>query len=289
MSRRRSIDRYRRGLDEIAGIMNSMKTLAYLETRKLSRLVDAQHAVVGNLEQAARDLLAHHPGLLPPVAGDDGIIIAIGSERGFCGDFNHALVELVDDMMSHGKNASRVLIAVGQKLHDLIDDDRGPTVCINGAGASEEISGVLDQLVDRVSQWQQAGICRVSCLYHAPEGVVGHALLPPFQHLETAGARQRLSPLLNLSPNDFLVELADHYLFVALHAMLYVSLMAENHRRVDHLDHAVNYLGGRINLLAQKYNQLRQEEIIEEIEVLLLYADASSIGPRDPGNAYPGH
>jgi F-type H+-transporting ATPase subunit gamma len=54
--------------------------------------------------------------------------------------------------------------------------------------------------------------------------------------------------------------------------MLYTSLMMENHQRVAHLEGAVKHLGGESAELASKCNGLRQEEIIEEIEVILLSA-----------------
>ena len=58
----------------------------------------------------------------------------------------------------------------------------------------------------------------------------------------------------------------------ALHEMLYSSLMAENHHRVAHLEGAVRHLDSEATKLAHRCNTLRQEEIIEEIEVILLSA-----------------
>ena len=61
-------------------------------------------------------------------------------------------------------------------------------------------------------------------------------------------------------------------LFANLHALLYTSLMEQNHKRVTHLDGAVRHLDDQLAQLAQQCNVLRQEEIIEEIEVILLSA-----------------
>ena len=83
-------------------------------------------------------------------------------------------------------------------------------------------------------------------------------------------------PLLNLSPQALLGELTDHYLFAALHAMLYTSLMIENQHRASHLDGAVKHLDDESDKLARHCNVLRQEEIIEEIEVILLSATISA-------------
>ena len=46
--------------------------------------------------------------------------------------------------------------------------------------------------------------------------------------------------------------------------------MAENHRRMTLLEGAVRRLDDESTELARRYNMLRQEEIIEEIEVILL-------------------
>ncbi|PLX96564.1 MAG: ATPase, partial [Desulfuromonas sp.] len=77
-------------------------------------------------------------------------------------------------------------------------------------------------------------------------------------------------PLLNLSPGEFLLNLTEHYLFAALHEMLYTSLKGENDRRIAHLDHAVQSLDDKTEEVNRRCNALRQEEIIEEIEVILL-------------------
>ena len=64
--------------------------------------------------------------------------------------------------------------------------------------------------------------------------------------------------------------LTDHHLLAALHQMLYTLLMVENRRRVTHLEGAVQHMDEQSSDLAQQCNRLRQEEIIEEIEVILL-------------------
>ena len=50
--------------------------------------------------------------------------------------------------------------------------------------------------------------------------------------------------------------------------------MAENHRRVQHLEGAVEHMDDKIGQLKGQCNALRQEEIIEEIEVILLSTEA---------------
>ena len=52
MTRLHELEHQRKSLAEIRDILNSMRTLAYMETRKLARFLDAQHAVVESIEAA---------------------------------------------------------------------------------------------------------------------------------------------------------------------------------------------------------------------------------------------
>jgi hypothetical protein len=83
MKSRRQIELHRRSLGEIRDIMNAMKNLAYMETRKLDRFLTAQHAVLDGIEAVVSDFVtsfpeaggAPHPGpdltrLLVGVAGN---------------------------------------------------------------------------------------------------------------------------------------------------------------------------------------------------------------------------
>jgi F-type H+-transporting ATPase subunit gamma len=269
VTRRRTLERHRHSLAEIQGIMNSMKSLAYLETRKLTRFLDAQHAVVKTIEEAAADLLSFHPEILPEAKEVTPVYLLIGAERGFCGDFNRALLRQLESTQLAG---GPVLIAIGRKLHTLCDGDARVVAWIEGACLAEEITSVLNQLVDEIISLQSKhGTIEVFCVYHGTEDSVEmQRLLPPFEGLAGKPPHYPCPPVLNLPPAEFFIELTDQYLFANLHTMLYTSLMIENHQRITHLEGAVRHLADKSEDLARQCNALRQEEIIEEIEVILL-------------------
>ena len=274
MSRRRDLERHRYSLAEIRDIMNSMKALAYMETRKLSRFLDAQHAVVRNIEDIATDLLAFFPETLPTVTEATSVYLLIGTERGFCGDFNHALIHFMESVLRDRAPDDPLLITVGHKLYTLLERDPRLAAMIDGAGVVEEITPLLHQLVNELDAIQKKfGALAVYCLYHGSEdGVIMQKLLPPFQDLAHEPTRFSHPPILNLPPEEFLIELIDQYLFAILHEMLYTSLMLENQHRVAHLEGAIKHLDDDAADLTRRCNALRQEEIIEEIEVILLSA-----------------
>ena len=277
MSRRRELQRHRHTLDETREIMNSMKTLAYMETRKLARFLDAQRAVVAHIETVAGDFLGFYPETLPHSDKFMQVYLLLGSERGFCGEFNEILLtETESHVQDSGINTPR-LIVTGGKLCDRLAKDPRVIAFIDGANVAEEVEKTLIQIIDNLTGLQtrdESMALRV--FYHEPEGegVAVTQILPPF---EQPGKRAPIfshPPLLNLQPKAFLAELIDHYLFAALHQILYVSLMAENQHRVQHLEGAVQRLEEKSTDLLHRCNLLRQEEIIEEIEVILLSTDS---------------
>lgn len=283
MSRQHNLETHRRSLTEIREIMNSMKTLAYMETRKLGRFIDAQHAVVESIEEVAADLLGFYPESLPETNESSPIIILIGTERGFCGDFNHGLLKHLESSLQAEVENNAQLVVVGRKLFSLLEEDTRVSTAIDGASVVEEIPALLNELVNGLTTLHDTqGSLTVYCLYHGnDDGIIMQKLLPPFQYLLHKPARTSCPPVLNQPADEFLLSLADHYLFAALHEILYTSLMVENRHRVSHLDGAVRHLDEEAADLTRQSNALRQEEITEEIEVILL--SAASLG-KIPGN-----
>jgi F-type H+-transporting ATPase subunit gamma len=276
MTHRQDLEHHRHSLGEIREIMNSMKTLAYMEIRKLSRFLNAQYAVVRSIEDTAADFLSFHPEAMPQFDETTRVYILIGTERGFCGDFNQSLVRQLESAQETHAVGKTFLIAVGRKLHTLIENDAHVAVMIAGAGVVEEVTVVLNQMVQALSSLQeQHGMLTVHGLYHGgTDGIVMKKLLPSFQEYLHQPPRFPHPPELNLPPTEFLLKLTEQYLFSALHEMLYTSLTAENHNRVAHLEGAVKHLDDKSEELARQCNALRQEEIIEEIEVILLSASS---------------
>lgn len=280
MSRRQNLDHHYHSLKEVQDIMNSMKTMAYIENHKLPAFIEAQTAVVTSIEQASRDLLSCHPDILPSAAPDCSVLILIGSERGFCGDFNHALARELGGLQAK----ETVLISVGHKLNVLLEDNHRRFAALDGVSVAEEISTLIQQLVSELSALQQEhGMLSVSCLYHDQDAIRLQQLLPPFHDLLAQPVVQTSPPLLNMTADALLLELSDQYLFAVLHQILFISLLQENHFRINHLDGAVKYLDKQLAELTRQSYALRQEEIIEEIEVILL--SAASLSDIHPGQS----
>jgi len=275
MSHRHELDQHRRKLGDIRNIMYSMKTLALMETHKLARYIKAQSEISSTIEGMATDLLYFHPDVLPAVTSSSDIILLIGSERGFCGNFNESLVQKLQQFHASTDNNDNTVIVIGQKLHALLNITVCNIIFIEGADVTEDIYRVVGELARTLAGIRKSA--SLFAIYHnsEKEGLYTEKLLPPFDNISRDHVKLTSPPLLNLSTTDFFLDLTDHYLYSALHRVLYSSLMAENESRVEHLEHATRHLDDKTEELGLKINALRQEEIIEEIEVILLNSISS--------------
>jgi F-type H+-transporting ATPase subunit gamma len=277
MSRRHLIRRRLRTLGEISEILDSMRTLAVIEARRLTRAVDCQRDLVDALKRMASKLLRHFPWLQPDPAAVAKTYLVLGSERGFCGDFNARLRWALEQRLKTGNQRRLPIIAVGTKLANELAALDTPIFCqLPGPLTAEESGELLPNLADSIQQLlARHGMPRLITLHHADEtGTITETpLTPPFRGLSEAQDGGH-PPLLYESPEIVFHRLTEHYLFAFLRWLLDRSLLAEHQFRIRHLDGATRRIGDTIAALRTTSNRMRQEEITEELEVILLGAEA---------------
>ena len=108
-------------LQEINSIMTAMKTLALVETNKLARFIEHQRLMLSNIDKAAADFqsfysVEHYDSTKP------AILIVIGSQRGFCGNFNEHVIDSLVDLPVLDKETTQ-LIVVGSRLNEKLHSD----------------------------------------------------------------------------------------------------------------------------------------------------------------------
>ena len=276
MSRRREIARRLEALSDIAGIMSAMKGLALMEIRVLSDFLVSQQGMVNAIETAAADFLQAHPALAEPYVAELELCVLVGSEQGFCGDFNERLLVRMEAISAESAGAVRWLV-VGRRLASRLGERDDLELALPGAVVADEVPTVLLRLTHELGRILAAAQGRgygLSTLYHCD--ATGDIRMRPLLPLRDLPAPARLPAYpadLNLPPEGFLRGLTGHYLYAALNSVLYSSLMAENQRRYAQMESALNKLDEDRNQLRLAYNAQRQEDITEEIEILLLAAD----------------
>jgi F-type H+-transporting ATPase subunit gamma len=277
VTRPRQIRQRIAALDEIGEILGAMKNLALMELQKLHRLIDTQRQAVQTIEAAAADLSVSH--LHEPRSQESywDVDLIVGTERGFCGDLNETLIAAAEESAD---KAERMLV-VGSRLADRFTDQGVDATFVAGASVAEEIERVLARVVDALDALQRESAdgrpLRLTACYHDDEaGAIRRRRLTPVPDLPAPSPKFPYPPVLNLPPMDVFSKVLDQYLYAMLHEVLYGSLRAENQRRLVHMENALHHIEEDRARLWLRYNALRQEEITEEIEVILLSAEAIS-------------
>jgi F-type H+-transporting ATPase subunit gamma len=204
------------------------------------------------------------------------VILLVGSERGFCGDFNEALIRQLD---RNSANDSAQTIVVGSRLRDHLPEGFEVAATLENASTVEEVDRVLVHLTDTLSRLMSAQgrlhPPQVRVIHHQAAGQdVRETILQPMRAGSVPSSKFAFPPDLTLDPPAFAEGLIEQYLFARLHELLYSSLMVENQVRVQHMEAAVERLDRSFSELTRRRNILRQEEITQEIEVIMLSAGA---------------
>jgi F-type H+-transporting ATPase subunit gamma len=280
MSKRAQIQRHLRALNEIGGIMGAMKNISLMETHKLARFLAHQHRVLAGIEATAADFLGHHPEIGYSTArAASGVTVAIGSQRGFCGDFNESVVDAINQHRRQVAKQPHGLLVVGRRLASRLGKDQRVTASFDGPSVAEEVQPVLHRLMTALSELQAQegrtellGITVIA--HHEGDNQLAIRSILPVPNPGRFSSRFAYPPLLHLAAPMFFSELARHYLWAQMHDEFYSSLMAENRRRLQHMEGAIQRMAEKAGEMQRKYNMLRQEEITEEIEVIMLSNEA---------------
>jgi F-type H+-transporting ATPase subunit gamma len=282
MSKRSELKARIHTLGEIRSILNAMKNLAVIETNKVSRFLGAEIEFGATIRETLNDFRRYFREAelelgLERLKTAGITYILVGSERGFCGGFNETLVKRLNEVASEERRPVR-LISVGRKLGTLIANDARLLEVMPGATASEEIGDIIPSLIERLSglpTFEWALIYYDGDIGQSPTVIHPFKLTPP-----TETSTSQLAPLLNLPPADLRPDLIEQYVFSLLYQAFYLSFLAENRARLRHMDGALNTLEKNWNGLKRMSNTLRQEEITQELEIIMLSAQAEQKPPR---------
>jgi F-type H+-transporting ATPase subunit gamma len=267
MSRRHQIEARLDSYADVRAILSAMKNIALTELRKLGGQLEHQRRAMATIERAAQDFVRFYA---PPGAAVQapGLCIAIGSERGFCGEFNAALAEAA-------RGREERLLVVGTRLAERLGETIAADV-LPGASVAEELSAVLERVAAWLEQAQRAAPAaplRVRVLYEDPDAAAPTArIIAPLPLPDKPPRARGTPPQLSLPPADFFAALAEQALLLSLQGAFSLSLIAENRHRLDHMDGALRRLDETTTALARRANVYRQEEITQEIEVIMLSA-----------------
>lgn len=277
MGKRREIAQAIKSYGEIKNILEAMKNLALMETNKLQRSLATQQRVTTSMEAVAADFLQFYPEAKISGGKEQPIYILLGSERGFCGDFNETIKTAWETHSADEHRSPATTLTLGYRLATKFAKDPRIAITLDGASVMEEIDAVLTRLMEQLQQlivnYSDDAIPQFIILAHHPANS-GITLTKLPGQFEQRPVPFRHQPYLSMAPAQFYNEFIQYYLLSKLHEIFYNSLMAENLKRLQHMETAIQRIEQESTQRQLALNRLRQEEITEEIEVLLLSVDA---------------
>lgn len=286
MSKRSQIEEHLQKLNEIGDIMRAMKNVSLMEVHKLNRVLEHQQRVVNGIETAAADFSHHYASSARPIAAPPTHIVAIGAERGFCGDFNDAVIAALQNLP---RERAPNVVTVGTHLGARLGEHKGGVRVFPGPNTVEEIPGAIEMLMRALTDFPNATnettpLSLVVLVHQDGHDKVSALHVSALPQAQQSGPQESFAPLLYEPPPVVHSQLFHHYLWARMHQIYYSSLLAEHRYRVQHMESALQRMEEKTTNLRRRQNILRQEEITEEIEVIMLNSGVSSGRRRGKGS-----
>jgi len=269
MTQRREVEARLALFDDLSGILGAMRSFALTELHRINKRETAQQAVMQSLTTALADLAAARPSQpLASVHADIGntdhdIWLLFGSVRGFCGSFNE---DVIRSWQTHCSNTASPLILVGERLHEMIAD-RENLLRLAGADSGLSASTTIDRILAAIADLSnhKHSFRLLACLRDEQDSHIEQ--LWPI--LRINGKQPGYPPMTYEPLADVATGVSQHYLYHSLLALLLRAIRAENHMRLMQMETALRHLERGSEEMQRQRNRLRQEEIVEEIELMI--------------------
>lgn len=257
----------------ILEIVNAMKAFAGVNFRRCEERIYSLRAFEEELSKSLGILLFYFPHLeLPEVALQERLIIAFGSDQGFCGAYNHRLAEELSQILA----LQDTLIVIGKKLGDFLEEFKiKPLFLLKAPVSLEGIRDSLEELYEiLLNLLKSKGAMEIYLFFM---GVIERESLiflerifPLEKEKITVRPYFRNKPLLYLSPEKLLKKFLEEWLFISVYRAYLEALRSESYLRIKSMDHASENIKRKISELQIAKHYQRQEEITTEIIEILI-------------------
>ncbi|HVX74812.1 MAG TPA: F0F1 ATP synthase subunit gamma [Bradyrhizobium sp.] len=264
-----------RQLEAVVTALRGIAASRAQRARSLLAGIDSYSAVVSRaIGQALALMPADFQYTSPRRGGQTGLILFC-AEQGFAGAFSERVLNAAGADLT---NAMTILIGTRGLV---VARERGldPSWSAPMASHVDAVPSLANSIADALYA-QMAGGRTSTIEMIAPRstsrgsvGIERHSLLP-LDFAQFAGASQTLPPLTTLRPQELLERLAAEYVYARLCEAAMHAYEAENQARMMTMTAARHNIGTRLVTLTQREQQLRQEQITNEIVELAAGAEA---------------
>ena len=263
------------GLQELRGIVRTMKSLSAASIRKFEQAVESLADYYRTVELGLQSITPKEtpPPSARPKRGVHAAIV-FGSEHGLCGAFNEDVVQ----RLSHEFVAEREyrLLAIGARLVAPLEDaGLRPDAMIEAPSSADRISQTVREQLLILDRWRaQRGLASLALCYnhHTRRGAYRAVYVPVLPvdllRLKRRGGRSwpsRGIPMHTLTPMRLRAALTSQYVFVCAFRACAESQASEHGARLLAMQEAEKNLDHKIEELGAQYRRVRQATITAEL------------------------
>lgn len=278
------LSRQRLTLTSIRGIVRTMKTLAAINTGPYEQAAQAiaewQQTVHQGFLSLAWQLGRNPLGANQPPPSQQ-VLVAFGSDHGFCGNYNELLAEEARTFCLREGHQAPVLFCVGSKLRDALAERSLPSRHLLLPPASADgigrLAGELVTLIEQASQGQPLTQLAVHLAFtrraeHGRRVPMVTRLLPLDPALLQPPSRwpSRALPSLHTSAAQLLPALIRNHIFASVFQASAEAMATENAARLALMQQAEQAVDERLELVKRQMSAVRQNEVTTELMDIII-------------------
>lgn len=270
-------------LASIHGIVRTMKTLAAINAAPYEQAA----AAVGDYGRTVRHGLAAFAwrmrGRLParPDAAQRRVLVAFGSDHGFCGNYNDVLAGAARGFLDHVGGRATTVLCVGARLQAALADAGVmadqllvPPASVDGVG---RLAGAIVTRVERLARGAPLGQLAVHLAYtrrssqaeRAPH-VAPLLPLPPALLRPPQRWPGRTLPDFSMAPAALLAALLRQHVFASVCHAAAEALVTENSARLALMQQAEQTVRERLDAVRAQSARVRQDQVTEELMDIII-------------------
>lgn len=268
----------RQRIDAITTIKKITHATRLIAMSSHTRLANAEPAMTHYKDEIRRlfgrlanddQRIDHQENLITAQCSPDApgsLIILIGSQKGFCGNFNISLFKFFEYQFPKITSHDTVF-ALGKKTHDYLRKRSIATTEQFSRFNNKTMSTIADLLVSHISteasKYKQVIIISNESRSFFHQRPVKNVLLPMAPLAKT---EENLDAYIWPESKDALLhDVSRLYIQASIEALLFSSLVAEQAARFHSMDNATRNAKELLETMFRDYNKLRQSKITKEL------------------------
>ena len=272
------LTRQEQTLGSIRGVVRTMQTLAALNATPYERAAAAIEGYRRTVRHGFAAFAYRMGGqvLIDELAAQRQVLVAFGSDHGFCGNYNEAVARATQGEFAGSATRSPVVLCVGAKLEAaLANSDIAALQRLTPPASVDGIERLASQIVSHIERLApdlplgglHVKLIHTRRLEGGERGVVTTPLLPLERALLEAPRPwpERALPDFSMAPAALLSALVRSHIFASVFHAAAEAVVTENAARLALMQQAEQSVDERLQAVRRQASRVRQDQVTEEL------------------------